>query len=143
MLLMQKFKVPEQSCSAAQQGYLSQSDLRITAGFGVNPFKAWTPTEKTLVWEEADNRRQATDLKSDQSQTQSDSHQQATETAPRKRDSESLLGGSTVKRFPHLALNHGRDHMYPLSEYAQSVRHSALCWSRDRQVLSLCSEHPV
>ena len=42
-----------------------------------------------------------------------------------------------MKRFPHLALYHGRDHMYPLSEYAQSVRHSALCWSRDRQVLSL------
>ena len=41
--------------------------------------------------EKAGHRLQATNPKSDQAQTQSDSHQQATETPPRKHGSESLL----------------------------------------------------
>ena len=76
-----------------------------SAGFGAGALSVFfglisDPTEKKQDQETEDNRRQATVPKSSQAQTQSDSHQQATGTAPRKHGTEIPLWGPTKKLFP-------------------------------------------
>ena len=64
-------------------------------------FRARSPQKRKRAGR-ADQRRQATNPKSDQAQTQSDSHQQATGTAPRKKAPKVYFGGPIVKLFRNL-----------------------------------------
>ena len=105
---------------------------------GSVPFLCWPhtsgpgmdPTEKKQDQEREDNRRQATDPKSNQAQTQSDSHQQATGTAPRKPGAEIPLWGPTKKLF-----HNSKRPRFRLRE-SERPRLRILCCSRPREVLS-------